>query len=186
MLVFIRPGYSAASCHIRQVSVHSRVSIIYACVYSPRLLGSSVLPHCDEPRSTRESLYACVHSPRLLGGSVQVHSRVSVCLCSAAQVTWEQRSGTLRRALGLLESLCIVVFILVCGFAAVLDPLWKALLQALHSREIFSCTTDNRKRKKNVPFLPRRGYCVGTSRNSCSSVRPTVRPSVTKSAHGPK
>ena len=192
MLVFIRPGYSAASCHIRQVSVHSRVSIIYACVYSPRLLGSSVLPHCDGPRSTRESLYACVHSPRLtllgrqrsatlrrasvysrvphacihsprlLGGSVQphcdgpwtplVHSRVSVCLCSSAQVTWEQRSDTLRRALGLLESLCIVVFILVCGFAAVLDPLWKALLQALHSREIFSCTTDNRKRKKNVPF----------------------------------
>lgn len=79
MLVFIRPGYSAASCHIRQVSVHSRVSIIYACVCSPRLLGSSVLPHCDGPRSTRESLYACVHSPRLT-------------------LLGRQRSATLRRA----------------------------------------------------------------------------------------
>ena len=66
----------------------------YACVHSPRLLGSvllhcdrprstreslkfmlafvrpgysggSVLPHCDGPRSIRESLHACVHSPRL-------------------------------------------------------------------------------------------------------------------------
>ena len=35
-------------------------------------------------------------------------------------------------------------------------------------------------------FLPRRGYCVGVSRKACSSVHPYVRPSVTKSAHGPK
>ena len=61
-------------------------------------------------------------------------------------------AGTLRRALGLLESLCIVVFILVCGFAAVLDPLWKALLQALHSREIFSCTTDTGNERKTFHF----------------------------------
>ena len=109
--------------------------------------------------NTSEALYACVHSPRLLGsvlphstGLGPLESLYNLCLCLFPQVTREQRSATLRRALGLLESLCIVVFILVCGFAAVLDPLWKALLQALHSREIFSCTTDNRKRKKNVPF----------------------------------
>ena len=160
---------------------------LYACVHSPRLLGS-VLPHstglgpleslynlclCLFAQVTREqrsatlrrasvhsrvSLCMCSFTQVTRGPRsatlrrALVHSRVSVCLCSSAQVTWEQRSDTLRRALGLLESLCIVVFILVCGFAAVLDPLWKALLQALHSREIFSCTTDNRKRKKNVPF----------------------------------
>ncbi len=95
MLVFIRPGYSAASCYI--------------------VTGLDPLEN----------------------------------LCMLVFIL---PTDTLRRALGLLESLCIVVFILVRGFAALLDPLWKALLQALHSREIFSCTTDNRKRKKNVPF----------------------------------
>ena len=78
-----------------------------------------------------------------------IHSRISVCLCSSAQVTWEQAHCD---GHSLLESLCIVVFILVCGFAAVLDPLWKALLQALHSREIFSCTTDTGNERKTFHF----------------------------------
>ena len=182
MLVSIRPGYSAASCYIVTglgplESLYNLCLRLFA-----QVTREAAFCHIDGPRSIRESLHACVHSPRWRQRSAilrraaihsrvpaylcsftqgtrgqrsatlrraSIHSRISVCLCSSAQVTWEQAHCD---GHSLLESLCIVVFILVCGFAAVLDPLWKALLQALHSREIFSCTTDNRKRKKNVSF----------------------------------
>ena len=127
MLVFIRPGYSAASCHIRQVSVHSRVSLCMCSFTQVNVTREAAFSHIATGLGLFESS-ACLYSfTQVTRGQrsdtlrrALVHSRVSVCLCSSAQVTWEQRSDTLRRALGLLESLCIVVFILVCGFAAVL------------------------------------------------------------------
>ena len=159
LCLFAQVTREQRSATLRRASVHSRVSLCMCSFTQVNVTREAAFSHIATGLGLFESS-ACLYSfTQVTRGQrsatlrrALVHSRVSVCLCSSAQVTWEQRSDTLRRALGLLESLCIVVFILVCGFAAVLDPLWKALLQALHSREIFSCTTDNRKRKKNVPF----------------------------------
>ena len=153
--LFAQVTREAAFCHID--GPRSIRESLHACVHSPRWRQRSAILRRAAIHS-RVPAYLCSFTQGTRGQRsatlrrASIHSRISVCLYSSAQVTWEQRTDTLRRALGLLESLCIVVFILVCGFAAVLDPLWKALLQALHSREIFSCTTDNRKRKKNIPF----------------------------------
>ena len=168
MLAFVRPGYSGGSVLTHCDGPRSIRESLHACVHSPRLtlLGrqrSAILLRRAAVHS-RVPAYLCSFTQGTRGQRsatlrrASIHSRISVCLCSSAQVTWEQRSDTLRRALGLLESLCIVVFILVCGFAAVLDPLWKALLQALHSREIFSCTTDTGNERKTFHFSREAGW----------------------------
>ena len=142
------------SATLRRAEVHSRVP---ACLCS-----------FAQVNVTREAAFCHIiasgrgpfESPSILvfihpGHSGAAFSNITTGLDpleSLCMLVFILPTDILRRALGLLESLCIVVFILVRGFAALLDPLWKALLQALHSREIFSCTTDNRKRKKNIPF----------------------------------
>ena len=177
MLVSIRPGYSAASCYI-VTGLGPLESLYNLCLrLFAQVTREAAFCHIDGPRSIRESLHACVHSPRWRQRSAIIcespcilvfihpgHSGAAFSNITTGLDPLENLcmlvfippgylgAGTLRRALGLLESLSIVVFILVCGFAAVLDPLWKALLQALHSREIFSCTTDTGNERKTFHF----------------------------------
>ena len=153
MLVFIRPGYSAVSCCI--VTGLPLESLYNLCLrFFAQVTREAAFCHIiASGRGPFESpsILVFIHP----GHSGAAFSNITTGLDpleSLCMLVFILPTDILRRALGLLESLCIVVFILVCGFAALLDPLWKALLQALHSREIFSCTTDNRKRKKNVPF----------------------------------